>query len=290
MNVITLLTSSYGEEKYTYWSLVPYGKGYVSNIKTVDQTKFDGARFWLNFRLFCLGQDIPGAEELEVTPGIATTPEPVTPPQAPILLPNVRGPQPARITNGVDLKKSLAAGPGQRIIWAALSRDDIDIETRKVLRGWVNKGGVLWVETDLAESYGFSGLRKPDSDSLSGRAEVLRVRGSIVFGISGGTLNYELDPNGSIIKSSRSIISRSMIPLLVQPDTQNDIMTVICASRDCGEGLVILRPAKIDSSSQAGRSFESILDSLSSNPSQYKLQTPAPDRRRRTTRPSGRRR
>jgi len=290
MNVITLLTSSYGEEKYTYWSLVPYGKGYVSNIKTVDQTKFDGARFWLNFRLFCLGRDIPGAERLEVIPGIPTTPAQITPPPAPILAPNISAPQPARITEIANLTKSLADGAGQKIIWVALPRNDIDIETRKVLRGWVNKGGVLWVETDLAESYGFSGLRKPGSDSLSGRAEVLRVRGSIVFGMSTGIVNYELDPNGSIIKSSRSIISRSMIPILVQPDTQNDIMTVICASRDCGEGLVILRPAKIDSSSQAGRSFESILDSLSSNPSQYKLQTPSPDRRRRTTRPSGRRR
>jgi len=226
----------------------------------------------------------------EVIPGIPTPSESIIPPRMPRQFPNVREPQQARITNVTDLKKALVANSGQRIIWAAVSGNDVDIETRKTLRSWVNKGGVLWVETDLAESFKFTGLRKPDSDSLSGRAEVLRVQGSIVFGMSGGILDYELDPNSSIIKSSRSIISRSMIPLLVQPGTQNDIMTVISAARDYGDGLVIFRPAKIDSSSRAGRSFESILNSMSLNPSQYKVQTPAPDRRRRTTRPPARRR
>ena len=188
------------------------------------------------------------------------------------------------------MAKALADGAGQRIIWVAVSGNDVDIETRKILRSWVNKGGVLWVETDLAESFKFTGLRKADSNSLSGQAEVLPVQGSMVFGMSGGILDYELDPNGSIIKSSQSIISRSMIPLLVQPGTQNNIMTVICAARDYGDGLVIFRPAKIDSSSRAGRSFESILDSMSSNPSRYKLQAPVPDRRRRNIRPPVRRR
>jgi hypothetical protein len=291
-NVITILTSTsrYGAEKWTYWSLVPYGKGWVSNVKTVDQTKYDGARFWLNFRLFCLGWDIPGAEELEVAPEIPTTSEPIKPPQAPIQTPNIGAPQPVRITDIANLTKSLAAGSSQRIIWVALSRSDIDIETRKLLRSWINKGGVLWVETDLAESYGFSGLRKPDSDYLSGRAEVARVQDPIVFGLSGGILNYELDPNGSIIKSTWSTISRSMRPLLVRPEPQNNIMTVICAARDYGDGLVIFRPAKIDSSSPAGSSFETILNTVSLNPSRYKIQTPVPDRRRRTTRPSTRRR
>lgn len=290
MNVIPLLTCSSREENYTYWSLVKYGNGWVSDAKTVDQTKFDGARFWLNFRLFCLGWDIPGAEGLEVISRTPNAPEQITPPQAPIQAPNVSGPQPVRITNTADLTKSLAAGSGQKIIWVALSRNDIDIETRKILRSWINKGGTLWVETDLAESFGFGGLRNAGTDSLSGRAEVARVQDPIVLGLSGAMLNYELDPNGSIIKSTWSTISRSMRPLLVQPSTQNNIMTVICAARDYGDGLVILRPAKIDSSSPAGRSFESILNSLSLNPSMYKLQTPEPERRRRTTRTPVRRR
>jgi len=223
-----------------------------------------------------------------VIPGIPSPSESIVPPRMSRQFPDVREPQQPRITNVTDLKKALVVDSGQKIIWAAVSRNDIDIETRKILRNWINNGGVLWVETDLAELFGFAGLRKPDS--LSNRAEVVPVQGSMVFGMSGGILDYELDPNGSIIKSSRSIISRSMIPLLVQPGTQNDIMRVICAARDYGDGLVILRPAKIDSSSRAGQSFESILNSMSSNPSRYKVQTPVPDRRRRTTRPTGRRR
>ena len=290
MNVIPLLTCSSRDENYSYWSLVKYGNGWVSDAKTVDQTKYDGARFWLNFRLFCLGWDIPGAEGLEVIPGTPNVPEQITPPQAPIQAPNVREPQPVRITNTADLTKSLAAGSGQKIIWVALSRNDIDVETRKQLRGWINKGGTLWVETDLAESFGFGGLSKATSDSLSGQAEVARVQDPIVFGLSGEILNYQLDPNGSVIKGVWSTISRSMRPLLVQQDKQNNTMTVICAAREYGDGLVILRPAKIESSIRAGRSFESILNSVSQNPSRYKLQTPEPERRRRTTRTPGRRR
>jgi hypothetical protein len=290
MNVIPLLTCSLRGNTYTYWSLVKYGNGWVSDAKTVDQTKYDGARFWLNFRLFCLGWDIPGAEELEVTPGIVTVPEPITPPQTPIQLPNTRGPHPTRITNPTDLKKSLAADSGQRIIWVALSQNEVDLETRKKLRAWIYGGGTFWIETDLAELFGFGGLSKSDPYSLSGQAEVARVQDPIVFGLSGEVLNYELDPNGSIIKGIWSTISRNMRPLLVQPDTQNNIITVVCAVREYGDGLVILRPAKIDTSSRAGMSFESVLNSVSMNPSRYKLPTPEPVRKRRTSRPSVRRR
>jgi hypothetical protein len=43
--------------------LVRYGDGWVSNATPVDVNQFDGARFWLNFRLFCLGREIPDARE-----------------------------------------------------------------------------------------------------------------------------------------------------------------------------------------------------------------------------------
>jgi len=45
------LTTAYREERYAYWSLVPYGNGWISDVETVDTAKHDGARFWLNFRL-----------------------------------------------------------------------------------------------------------------------------------------------------------------------------------------------------------------------------------------------
>jgi hypothetical protein len=48
------------------WSLVPYGKGWISDTKTVDVTRDDGARFWRNFRRFCLNKaflSAPSGEE-----------------------------------------------------------------------------------------------------------------------------------------------------------------------------------------------------------------------------------
>ena len=43
------------------WSLVQYGNGWVTDKKPVDVTRYDSARFWLNFRLFCMKEPIPGA-------------------------------------------------------------------------------------------------------------------------------------------------------------------------------------------------------------------------------------
>ena len=38
------------------WSLVPYGKGWISDTKAVDTTQYDGGQFWPNFCRFCLGR------------------------------------------------------------------------------------------------------------------------------------------------------------------------------------------------------------------------------------------
>jgi hypothetical protein len=40
----------------TCWSLVRYGKGWISDPKPVDARQHDGAQFWRNFRRFCLGK------------------------------------------------------------------------------------------------------------------------------------------------------------------------------------------------------------------------------------------
>jgi hypothetical protein len=50
----------------TCWSLVPYGKGWISDPKSVDMTQYDGAQFWRNFCGFCLKKeprDARGGEE-----------------------------------------------------------------------------------------------------------------------------------------------------------------------------------------------------------------------------------
>ena len=48
------------------WSLVPFGKGWISDPKLVDTTQYDGARFWRNFCQFCLRKgpsDAPPGEK-----------------------------------------------------------------------------------------------------------------------------------------------------------------------------------------------------------------------------------
>jgi len=62
--VIPLLTVTEGRKSWDSWSLVSYGKGWVSNVLGVDVHKYDGGRFWLNFRLFCLNAKIPGAPQV----------------------------------------------------------------------------------------------------------------------------------------------------------------------------------------------------------------------------------
>ncbi|MCX6909175.1 MAG: hypothetical protein NTY01_14190 [Verrucomicrobia bacterium] len=58
--VVPLLTSS--STRGIVWSLLPYGKGWVSDVKVVENLEHgDGKRFWLHFRMFCLGWKIPGA-------------------------------------------------------------------------------------------------------------------------------------------------------------------------------------------------------------------------------------
>ncbi len=40
----------------TDWSMIPYGKGWISDPKPIDASQYDSERFWLNFCLFCLRQ------------------------------------------------------------------------------------------------------------------------------------------------------------------------------------------------------------------------------------------
>jgi len=51
------------DESGPVWSVVPYGKGWVSDVKRLDESALDGARFWLNFRLFCIKHAIPPPQE-----------------------------------------------------------------------------------------------------------------------------------------------------------------------------------------------------------------------------------
>ncbi|MBN2132783.1 MAG: DUF4339 domain-containing protein, partial [Sedimentisphaerales bacterium] len=174
--VIPLLTTAYREERYAYWSLVPYGDGWVSDAKTVDTAKHDGARFWLNFRLFCLGREIPGAPDY-VAPSVPEAPGRPTLPQgerraSPPAPSDALQQRPTRITSLEALKSALSSAQTHGILWVALPRADTDDEARDALQRWVHRGGVLWVETDLASLFGFGSLRRDASLALIGSARV----------------------------------------------------------------------------------------------------------------------
>lgn len=79
---------------------------------------------------------------------------------------------PARITSVAALKQALLSAAARRVLWVALGKDEIDPDTRRTLRVWIQDGGVVWVETDLATVFGFDGLGKDDSTDRSGQAQV----------------------------------------------------------------------------------------------------------------------
>ncbi len=312
-NVIPLLTASYNEERYTYWSLIPYGNGYVSDVKTVDNTKYDGARFWLNFQLFCLGRRIPGAPESSGTavsrgpllrpetgtsgsatpPGARQNRQMYEPPDLP--LPSTVRQQelpglPARITDTADLKQALSEGGANGILWVALCRDEIDTETRNDLRQWVNRGKVLWVETDLVSLFGFGGLRKDNALSQAGEAQVMRIDHPLVAGCAGRTVNYELDPNGlGLAGSEAEMLEREVLPLLLMDPLQDGDMRLVCGVCPCGSGFAVLRPRRLDGPRLlGGGSLEANLLEFSRNPTKDRWPAPAPSRSPRTRTPRGR--
>jgi hypothetical protein len=59
------------------WSLVPYGRGWITDPKPVNMKRDDGDQFWQDFCRFCLGKEVinvPGGEE--PTAGDLGTPPP----------------------------------------------------------------------------------------------------------------------------------------------------------------------------------------------------------------------
>jgi len=53
----------------TCWSLVPYGKGWISDPKPVDLTQYDGAQFWRRFCGFCLKRETHEGQAPSPAPG-----------------------------------------------------------------------------------------------------------------------------------------------------------------------------------------------------------------------------
>lgn len=298
--VIPLLTTAYREERYAYWSLVPYGNGWVSDVKAVDTAKYDGARFWLNFRLFCLGRQIPGAPaggRAYVAPPLPEASGRPTEPQrergmSPLAESALRQ-RPARITSLEALKSALSSSQAHGILWVALPRADTDDATRDALQRWVRRGGVLWVETDLASLFGFGSLRRNTSFALSGSARVASVPHPLIGSLAGATVEYRRDAHGTALSGSEAVMrEREILPLLFVPATTSGAATLVCAACPCDAGFAIFRPKElIGPTAFVGEgAFESNLVQFSLNPTREGWPSSDPRRNLRRRPPTGRRR
>jgi len=235
---------------HTYWSLIAYEKGWISDVKPVETTLYDGAKFWLNFRLFCIGKVVvptgragdgpPPLARDEVTV-IATVPE---------------------------LEKALAEPEKLRVLWIRLNRATVGAEQVEQLRKWVGEGGVLWLETDLAGAFGFK-LKANPSGQVEGVVFASDARHPVLEGLSPNTpVKVAVAPGALFLQMTLDDLSREgIIPLLgevvAQPKTARPPKTpkqvrvnVLCGVRSEGQGFVVFRPRTIDQTEKSGKQFE----------------------------------
>jgi len=287
--VIPLLSS----EGVTSWSLIPYGRGWVSDVKSVDSNQYDGARFWLNFRLFCLGRPIPGAPAVQPK-ALASRLEPSEfieiesngehQATASAGLPVSVSGAPVRVVTAETLKQMLTQGRAPAILWTGLSRSDLDAETRNRLRHWVEQGGVLWVETDLAWLFGFRGLRRDTSVPRVGQGEVPGLSHSLLAGCNGARVAYEISAHGvGLGATQRDLLDKHILPVLLTNPLRVGELRLMCAGCPFGEGYVFLRPKTLQMSpGQGGHSLEARLLEFSRHPT--RLEWPGLDQARGSVR------
>jgi len=284
-NVIPLLTSN----GVTSWSLVRYGKGWISDVKPVDIAQNDGARFWLNFRLFCLGkgQEIPDAptdslsrmEQLApindpstiISSSTPVTSSPTTSPSQPTS-PSTNSAQhkknePTIIDDTIKLEDALKNPQTHKVLWIKLSQRDLSRTQQQSLKDWVAQGGVVWLESDLVKVFAFPGLIPVPPSVLRGESFVFSAKHPITQGIDNLRFQYEMVPNQVAVRiPSRFQAQRGDVkPLLVIEPSYNQFLA-IGAFKAYQKGYVILRPAKIMTNTHPGQTFDQNLRTFSFNP------------------------
>ena len=149
-------------------------------------------------------------------------------------------------------------------MWVQLQRQEVEEEPLKKLKGWVNQGGVLWLDTELARQFGFRLLNAPGS-GLYGQARVAPSGHPILEGLKAGEpLRFTLSPSRLVISVARKDIPQDMT-LLLGWDANSAGTRVFspCAIFTLGRGVVVYRAREIHPESQAGERFEQNLRSWS---------------------------
>ncbi|MBN1846762.1 MAG: DUF4339 domain-containing protein [Sedimentisphaerales bacterium] len=275
--VIPLLKGGFyrtNENEFTQWSIVPYGKGWISDAKTVDINKFDGARFWLNFRLFCLGQaeKIPNApagslQRMKDYAGRAAAPpvsdsslpqpqgpaaaQPITPPAA-----AAAGNAPTVVNSLVELDQALQNADLWQVLWVRLAGRNTTPDQRRQLQFRVAQGAVLWLESDLVKSFRFPNIMTIPPAALQGEAVVVQAKHAILEGIGGTRVRYQLEPGQIGVRMlGRFDAPKGVTPLLMV-ELARDQYVAIAAVVSYQKGYVVLRPAQIQTDNQPGARFE----------------------------------
>lgn len=308
------------------WSLVKYGDGWLTDKKPVDVTRYDSARFWLNFRLFCMGEPIPGATTQIIDPSVAVNAAPgssdATSPSLGLGLgqafsggygsnygagygmgygagyeesfpsgygatPNTAPtPEPTIVATSKELDETLGNLDKEKVIWIQLEREQLGDQQVSCIQEWVDSGGVLWTDTDLAQSaFGFR-LRRADANMIRNSAFTWRsnVPHPVVDGLA-DPVEYVLSGSGLLISVE---IDRKGQPHGVQPflgwppeNRASSYISAACGMKAVGRGIVIYRPRDVGGASQKQR-FESNLRHFSFQQSNPTWSSTEPDTELRT--------
>jgi hypothetical protein len=174
-------------------------------------------------------------------------------------------PWPHRITDPAEFQNALDHLGGQNVLWVALSRAQVTPESTKKLQDWVRAGGVLWVETDLAEVFGLGNVTKVPPQIPQDSAIVPRIRHDIVRGLEDKTIGCHVAPTGGVITGPMQQIladSSTVMPLLIrsqvirQARRETTMIYVFCGVRRYGTGSVVFRPEEIDTTSEPVRRLQ----------------------------------
>ena len=202
--------------------------------------------------------------------------------------------EPTIVTTVSELEKVLADTERQRVIWVQLTRGDVSKESLESIQGWTKAGGVLWLDTDLARTFGFRLVKVP-SGSLDGKAFVMDSTHPVIIGperedkeqrldfgnspfagsrhreprslTSGASVTFTLSPSGLLLSGTLGEISRNATPLLGwsagrvtnPPQLKAMKFWMCCAVRSYESGAVVYRPRKIHANGDAGEQFETNL-------------------------------
>jgi len=156
---------------------------------------------------------------------------------------------PERIVSVSRLREVLSGNdPNIKVMWVAVSKRDVDDRMLESLRDWIEKGRVLWLETDLARDLGF-GLPTFKTQELEGLAS--RYVGPHPLQFERAQRNLErffLAKNGLVLRMSPDVIKKmeeiEIWPILVFGDRRPGIC-IVCAVHRWKNGHVIFRPKEL---------------------------------------------